>query len=209
MYGDKTLILFCFLTLILFCLIKKGYENYIRKSFLTTIVLIFSIFLSIALVLKFKVTLFTILLIFILVFFTHIFIVDSYELLIPYSSIIGIFIIATLNLFCNDLSLNYASRLDRIVSFICFVFIWQVISIIQNKIKIEFLGGGDLMLFCVVSLMFGSLATVLGIFIASFIGLVFQLIRKNKDKMFPFGPYLVIGFTITILIFDYLIKLLN
>ncbi len=64
------------------------------------------------------------------------------------------------------------------------------------------------MLFCVISLLFGSFITILGIFIASFVALIVESLRKNKNKQLPFGPYLILGFIISILTIDNIIKIL-
>ncbi len=198
MFGDILFGLKCLLTLLIFCLIKKGYEILVKKNKTTQVVLFLQLGVSLIFVLLFKFTPFTILCLIMLILFSHIFIIDLEHYIIPYSSIIGIFILGVINLFIKS-QLNI-SITNRIISFIIFIIIWLILSAIQNRTNKEFLGGGDLMLFCVVSLFLGGIITIFGIFIGSFIALIVNIFNK-KQKMLPFGPYLVMGFVTSLLIY--------
>ena len=192
----------------IFCLIKKGYVNFIDNLKFTRIVLSIQIFVSLFITIKFGLDVRTILLNLSLPFLSHIVIVDKKDYLIPYLSIISLFILGIVSLFINEFPYDFVSRNSRIFSFIMFVLLWQLLVFIQKRINKEFLGGGDLMLFCVISLLFGLFITILGIFIASFVALVVESLRKNKHKQLPFGPYLILGFIISILTIDNIIKIL-
>lgn len=201
MFGDIKFDLVCLLTLLVFCLIKKGYEILVKKNKTTQVVLFLQLGVCLLFLVTFKLTIFTVLCLIMLVLFSHIFIIDSKYYIIPYSSIIGIFVLAIINFFIENV-IN-VSILNRIISFAIFLLLWLLLTLIQNKIKKEFLGGGDLMLFCVVSLFLGGLITIIGIFIGSLIALIFNLFN-NKKKKLPFGPYLVVGFILALLIYTYI-----
>lgn len=202
MLGDKKFDLLCLLTLLFFCLIKKIYELLVKKNKTTQVVLFLQLGVAFIILFTFKLTIFSLICLLMLVFFSHIVIVDSIEYLIPYSSIIGLLVIGAINLFIPNY-LNI-SVLNRIISFIVFVILWLILSFIQKKMQKDFLGGGDLMLFCVVSLLLGGYITMFGIFLASIMALVVQIFKKDKNKLFPFGPYLVSGFIIALIISNYL-----
>lgn len=192
----------------IFCLIKKGYVKFIDNLKFTRIVLSIQIFVSLFITIKFGLDVRTILLNLCLPFLSHIVIVDKKDYLIPYVSIISLFILGIVSLFINEFPYDFVSRNSRIISFILFILLWQLLMFIQKRINKEFLGGGDLMLFCVISLLFGLFITILGIFIASFVALIVESLRKNKNKQLPFGPYLILGFIISILTIDNIIKIL-
>ena len=71
-----------------------------------------------------------------------------------------------------------------------------IIKLIGNMVfKKESLGDGDIKLMAVISLAIGMYNSFFALFIASITGLLFSLfyIRKNKDGIIPFGPFLIIG----------------
>lgn len=203
MLGDIKFDLLSFLTLLFFCLIKKIYEILVKKNKTTQVVLFLQLGISIIILLTFKLSLFTFICLMMLIFFSHIFIVDLEKFIIPYSSLIGLLILGIFNLFLEN-PLNI-SIISRILSFIIFLLIWFILNLIQNKLGKDFLGGGDLMLFCVVSLLLGGLIVTLGIFFGSFIALIVHMI-KNDKKIFAFGPYLVSGFLIALLLVNFIKK---
>lgn len=202
MLGERKFDLLCFLTLLFFCLIKKIYEILVKKNKTTQVVLFLQLGIAFIILLVFKESLFTIICLLTLLFFSHIFIVDSEQYIIPYVSIFGLLSLGVINLFIDN-SLN-VTIIHRIISFVIFVIIWIIFSLIQAKINKDFLGGGDLILFCLVSLLFGAYITIFGIFFASSIALLVHIFRKKKEKVLPFGPYLVVGFMISLIISNYI-----
>lgn len=199
------MILECLFIGFLFSLVKKLYEQYINQSKTAKVVLLFQFILSFFLtyLIGFNFKLISILVL--LIFLTHIFIVDVKEYLIPYSSIISILIIGIFGFITqffgfNDLFYSFDSIKNKILGFIIFVIIWIILTIIQKRLKKDFLGGGDLMLFCVFSLIVGLKNTLFIIFMSSFIAILSYPFIKNK-KQLPFGPYLVISFLIIIVIY--------
>lgn len=206
MFGDKQFDLVCFSTLLVFCLIKKIYEILVKKNKTTQVVLFLQLGISVILLVTFKITFFTLLCLILLVFFSHIFIIDSEEYIIPYVSIFGILGLGIINLFIkNDLGITI---IERLISFTFFTLLWIILEIIQKKIKKDFLGGGDLMLFSLVSLFMGGRIVLIGIFFASVIALFVHAFSKNNKIEIPFGPYLVSGFLIALIVSNYLFKLI-
>ena len=81
-----------------FALIKK----YKKKDKTTNIVLSMQILISLLVLYKFKLSIFTIILLLSLVFMSHSVITDLSKLEIPYVSIIGLFILGLIGLFFNN-----------------------------------------------------------------------------------------------------------
>ena len=74
--------------------------------------------------------------------------------------------------------------------------ILYLIMIIGNKIfKKECLGGADIKLFFVVGLIFPPLISMLVLIVACFIAFPISIVLylKNKEKIIPFGPFIVIS----------------
>lgn len=185
-----------------FCLIKKFYEQFINKSKTAKVVLLFQIVF--ALILSYligeKWELISVL--FILVFLTHVVIVDIEKYLIPYSSLLVLLFIGIIGILLDclgydDILFSLGSIKSRLTSFTIFIIIGFILNKIQNLLNKDFLGGGDLMLFCVYSLIIGFEYTILVLFISSFLALlVYPLIRKRQ---IPFGPFLSISFILIVI----------
>ena len=81
---------------------------------------------------------------------------------------------------------------------ISFAIMYLIMLLGNFLFKKECLGGADIKLMFVVGLVLNPLHTILVIFIASFIALPVSLFLyfKNKEKIIPFGPFLVIGLLI-------------
>ena len=74
-----------------------------------------------------------------------------------------------------------------------------LIMLIGNKIlKKESLGGGDIKLMFLFGLILNPLLGILTIFLGSILALPISLILlyKNKEKVIPFGPFLLLAFTL-------------
>lgn len=80
------------------------------------------------------------------------------------------------------------------------IIIIVIFYIIQKIIKKPVIGGGDLKLFLGIGLFMGWQLEMLGLLIACIIGAFVEIIfsKKLNRKVLPFGPYLVIGFTISL-----------
>lgn len=86
---------------------------------------------------------------------------------------------------------------NSILSGICLFGVMYLIMIIGNFIfKKDSLGGGDIKLMFVFGLIISPLLGLFAIFLGSFLALPVALImlRKKKQKLVPFGPFLLISF---------------
>jgi len=70
----------------------------------------------------------------------------------------------------------------------------------------ESLGDGDIKLMAVLSLGLGLIKSFIALFFAAVLGLIFSLIimKKNKDGIIPFGPFLIIGSMIVIYFINFI-----
>ena len=80
-----------------------------------------------------------------------------------------------------------------------------LIKLLGNTLfKKESLGDGDIKLMGIVGLSIGIMNSLVALFIASVVGLLFSCIitKKNKEGIIPFGPFLLIGALITLYFSD-------
>ena len=80
-----------------------------------------------------------------------------------------------------------------------------MIKLLGNAIfRKESLGDGDIKLMGIVGLSIGIMNSLVSLFIASVVGLLFSFIitKKNKEGIIPFGPFLLIGALITLYFSD-------
>lgn len=148
--------------------------------------------------LKFRFNITTIFVFIIISCFIVIFLIDLKHLEIPDSQVVIILLVSIASFFVKNQAymINYKDKLYSII----FVLLVVLICLVTEKLlKKEILGFGDIKLFLVVGLFTGIVHLLLGIFIASVIALVIELlINRNKHKLIPFGPYLTASFLIVI-----------
>ena len=131
--------------------------------------------------------------------------IDFEHYIIPDSLNLIIFIVGIVSLFFDLPGKEYISvtLADKLIGFGVALLIFLLILLIERIIKKEIMGGGDLKLICGVSLLLGYKLLLLGIFISSLIACIVEIPlafnkKLRKDHVLPFGPYLAIGFTITL-----------
>ena len=99
--------------------------------------------------------------------------------------------------------LNAKDIVYYIVSAIVMFGIMFSIKLLGDKIfKRESLGGGDIKLMLLVGLSLGIIDAVTSLLISSTLALLFSIvtIKKNEDKILPFGPFLITGTIIMIVL---------
>lgn len=75
--------------------------------------------------------------------------------------------------------------------------------------KLDGLGGGDIWLMTALAVFFGFLNIPFVIILASFFGLVYYAIFvRSREKVFAFGPFLVVGSILWILVGDKILNLI-
>ena len=97
------------------------------------------------------------------------------------------------------LNLGLVGGLIKLASGIFLFALMYTIMLVENKIlKKECLGGGDIKMMFVFGLVLDPLLGTLTIFLGSFIALPISLflLYKNKEKVIPFGPFLLIALAI-------------
>lgn len=97
--------------------------------------------------------------------------------------------------------LESTSILVILIGLIPAVALLVIVLIMDRIMKKDTMGGGDIKLMAVLGLNFGAIQAVLLLLIACVVGLLAATImRKGRDKAFPFGPMLSIAAWITALI---------
>lgn len=110
---------------------------------------------------------------------------------------------------------NYDFIMRIVSSVVLFLFMIGVKILGNSMFNRESLGDGDIKLMAVIALSLGIINSFIALFFAALIGLVFSLIiiRKNKEGIIPFGPFLLIGALLVIyfssLITPYINELLS
>ena len=107
------------------------------------------------------------------------------------------------------------STYDFIMRIVCAVILFLLMIGIKimgnNMFERESLGDGDIKLMAVLALGLGFINSFVALFFASVLGLVFSLIamKKYKDGLIPFGPFLIIGSLLVIYLSDIITPYLN
>lgn len=130
-------------------------------------------------------------------------IVSDLEYMIIYNWVIigggiPIIIIKFIN---NSLIHNLNSIFTMFFVTILFVLLYYIFMKIYN---IEAIGGGDIKLYMIISVMLNFNLTLLSLFIASLIGIIFNF---NNKSPFAFGPYIVAGSIVSYFYGDIIFKI--
>lgn len=137
-----------------------------------------------------------------LIFFSYgiiIIFIDLYHMRIPFKLSIPLNILGIISLFIPGNEVGLISGLaGGVGSFIFFVAIMMAYYYIRGK---EGLGFGDVLLISAIGFFVGGLNLVMIVALASLLGLIIMSIfmKYSKDKLFPFGPFLVVSSWIYIL----------
>ncbi len=111
--------------------------------------------------------------------------------------LIGSFALLAVNYYFFDLNDVFYNIISAVIIFAVMYFIKICGNITFKK---ESLGDGDIKLMGVIALGLGIVNSFVTLFIGSLVGLIFSIIsiKKNKEGIIPFGPFLLIGAMITI-----------
>ncbi len=146
------------------------------------------------------ITITTLLLIILSVFFIIIFFIDLKHFIIPNELTFPLMLIGFVKSFEPNLNQtifpNYINSL--IGGVFGYLIIWLIILFYKKVRNKDGMGLGDAKLMAVVGFWFGWTSIPFTIFISSFVALFFaipSLIKKNKNMttQIPFGPYIIIG----------------
>ena len=92
--------------------------------------------------------------------------------------------------------MDHYDLMVRVVAAVILFLVMEGLKIMGNAMfNRESLGDGDIKLMAVIGLALGILYSFVALFLGSVIGLICSLItiKKNKDGIIPFGPYLIMG----------------
>ncbi len=112
-----------------------------------------------------------------------------------------IIISAMLILLSYFIFLDSSEIITRVASAVILFLVMFGIKILGNSMfNRESLGDGDIKLMAVIGLSLGLFNSFVSLFYASVVGLIFSIItiKKNKEGIIPFGPFLLIGALIVI-----------
>ena len=159
----------------------------------------------------------TTLLFFILsIFFIIIFFIDLKHFIIPNELTFPLMAIGLLKSF--DPNLNqylFPNFLNSLIGGVAgYIIIWMIIFIYKRLRNKEGMGLGDAKLLSAIGFWFGWISIPFILFFSSFIALVSaipSLINKSKNlsSQIPFGPYLILGCVLYLLLLDKIILYLN
>ena len=96
-------------------------------------------------------------------------------------------------------------------SVLIFTFMYLLMLLGNFVFKKESLGGGDIKLMLSLGSVLPIMSSMFSIFLSAFLALPISIIMyiKNKNKVIPFGPFLVIAFLITFMLKINVIQFLN
>lgn len=137
--------------------------------------------------------------------FIVIFMIDLRYQIIPDSINVVIIVLGVISLFITHTSINQVlviNYIDKLIGFGVALGLLLIFIFFEKILKKELMGGGDLKLFFGIGLFMGWQLLLLGLFLASVVALITEMLKKviNSEKflnkVIPFGPYLVIGFSL-------------
>lgn len=127
---------------------------------------------------------------------------DYKEMIIPDAMLIILFIYFII---LKILKINFLNiTFNKILIGGIILIIVMAIHLILMKFKVELIGFGDLKLLFILNLILGIDLIIVVLFISSLIACLFEVIIL-KRKLFPFGPYIIIGFILILFFYEILI----
>lgn len=131
---------------------------------------------------------------------------DSLNLLILICGVIATACQFNIKYINGPVSVGQVDWVERLIGFGAVIVIFLIVSLIEAIIKKEIIGGGDIKLFGAISLLLGWRLLALGIFFGAILALVIGFpVAKLTDKegseggkILPFGPFLAMGFIISL-----------
>ena len=121
-----------------------------------------------------------------------VFFIDLFHKIIPDKLSLPLLIIGLVISFQPNLDINWVSAF--LGSGIGFVFFLGTAFFFQLITKREGLGGGDIKIIAAIGAFTGLLGTIFTIIFSSFLALIVLIpLGHEKQKQFPFGPFLILG----------------
>ena len=135
-----------------------------------------------------------------------IFFIDLYHSIIPDKLSIPLIVIGLIFSILPNTDVSWISAI--IGSLSGFILFFGTAFIFQKVTGKDGLGGGDIKLIAAIGAFLGIWGTLFTVIFSSLVALVLLLIIKHdKEKHFPFGPFLIIGSIFYIITGDFLVQL--
>ena len=145
------------------------------------------------------------------IFFIIIFFIDLKHYIIPNELTYLLMVIGFLKSFDPNLNVNLFPNLINSLIGGCFGYtiIWLIIFVYKKLRNKEGMGLGDAKLLSAIGFWFGWVSIPFIIFFSSLIALISAIPdliknKKNLSSQIPFGPYIIIGNLIFLIVFDYI-----
>ena len=158
----------------------------------------------------------SLLLIILSIFFLIIYFIDLKNFIIPNELTYPLIVLGFGKTFLtNQNYFIFPDFLNSIIGGVAgYTIIWLIIFLYKKLKNIEGMGLGDAKLLSAIGFWFGWICLPFILFFSSLIALITNvpsLLNKSKDLQtkIPFGPYIILGCIIYLLLFEKIIKLLN
>ncbi len=158
----------------------------------------------------------SLLLIILSIFFLIIYFIDLKHFIIPNELTYPLIVLGFGKTFLtNQNYFIFPDYLNSIIGGVAgYTIIWLIIFLYKKLKNIEGMGLGDAKLLAAMGFWFGWICLPFILFFSSLIALITNvpsLLNKTKDLQtkIPFGPYIILGCIIYLLLFEKIIKLLN
>ena len=158
----------------------------------------------------------SLLLIILSIFFLIIYFIDLKHFIIPNELTYPLIVLGFGKTFLtNQNYFIFPDYLNSIIGGVAgYTIIWLIIFLYKKLKNIEGMGLGDAKLLSAIGFWFGWICLPFILFFSSLIALITNvpsLLNKSKDLQtkIPFGPYIILGCIIYLLLFEKIIKLLN
>lgn len=104
--------------------------------------------------------------------------------------VIGTLLILLISIIFNDIDVFKYKLLNGIIMFS----IMYLIKIIGDRaFNRESLGGGDIKLMFLIGVTIKFIPSVMAMFIASILGIIYSYFKQNEEGIIPFGPFLLLA----------------
>ena len=112
-----------------------------------------------------------------------------------------------ISLICIYLYLGITETITRVITGILLFITMYLIKLLGNALfKRESLGDGDIKLMGIIGIVVGFINSFVTLFIGSILALIYSLIimKKNKEGIVPFGPFLILGSMLSLYFTDFI-----
>ena len=154
-------------------------------------------FIDLLIFIKYKYSIDTIKYLLLIYLLTYLSITDILDYLIPDFIIILIIILRLIFMIIEFDDIIYILFNALFIPFVLLI----IINIYKTLLHKDVMGGGDIKLLFVLGTYSNLFTNILILLVSCIISLIYVLLTKKKDNIFPFGPFISISFILLTLIF--------